>query len=72
MDIITDVIDTTINFTKDTFDKAMNIWDSFDEDKKKLYIGCAIAAVCVLAVACIAYGIGTAHGRKIALEEDDF
>ena len=72
MDIFTNAIDTAVNFTKDTFNKVMDIWNSFDEDKKKLYIGCAIAVTCVLVVACVAYGIGTAHGRKVALEEDDF
>ncbi len=72
MDIVMNVIDTTVSFTKETINKAMKIWDSFDEDKKKLYIGCAVAVVCVIAVAGIAYGIGKAHGRNLAFEEDDF
>ncbi len=72
MDILTNAIDTTISFTKETIDKALEIWDSFDEDEKKLYIGCAIAACCVIVVACLAYGIGKAQGRNLAFEEDDF
>ena len=70
MDIFVNAIDTTISFTKETLNKAKNVWDSFDEDEKKLYIGCAIAAVCVIAVAIICYGIGKAQGRKIALEDE--
>ena len=72
MDVVVNAIDTAIDFTKNTINRAMEIWDSFDDDKKKLYIGCAIAALCVIAVAGIAYGIGKAHGRNIALEDDDF
>ena len=72
MDIVVNAIDTAVDFTKNTINKAMEIWESFDEDQKKLYIGCAIAAVCVIALVGIAYGIGKAHGRSIALEEEDF
>ena len=72
MDLVTNVINTAIDFTKDTINKAMNIWESFDEDKKKLYVGCAIAVVCVIVVAGIAYSIGKAHGRNDACECEDF
>ncbi len=72
MDVVVNVIDTAVDFTKRTLNKAMDLWESFDEDQKKLYIGCAIAAVCAIAIVGIAYGIGKAHGRSIALEEEDF
>ena len=72
MDIVVNVIDTAVDFTKNTINKAMDLWDSFDDDKKKLYAGCAVAVVCVIVLVGIAYGIGKAHGRNIALEEEDF
>ncbi len=72
MDVVVNAIDTAIDFTKDALNKAMDIWESFDEDKKKLYIGCAVAALCVIAIVGIAYGIGKAHGMNVALEDDDF
>ena len=66
------VVDTAIDFCKDKINKAMDIWDSFDEDQKRLYIGCA-AVVCVaIVVAAVAYGLGNAHGKRVALEEEDF
>ena len=70
MDIMT-CVDSAIEFAKDKLDSAMNFWDSLEEDKKKLLIGCAIAAVAVIAVASIAYGIGKAQGRKLAFEEEE-
>ncbi|MBQ3796441.1 MAG: hypothetical protein II842_09205 [Butyrivibrio sp.] len=72
MDVVVNAIDTAIDFTKNTINKAMDIWESFDEDKKKLYIGCAVAALCVIVIAGIAYGIGKAQGRKSSFEDDDF
>ena len=72
MDVVVNVIDTAIDFTKNTINKAMDIWESFDDDKKKLYTGCAIVAVCLIVIVGIAYSIGKAHGRSIALEEEDF
>lgn len=72
MDIVVNVIDTAVDFIKNTINKAMEIWDSFDDDQKKLYAGCAVALVCVVVLVGIAYGIGKAQGRSIALDEDDF
>ena len=48
---MTEFVDAAIEFAKDKLDQAMEIWDSFDEDKKKLLIGCAVAGVCVIVVA---------------------
>jgi hypothetical protein len=72
MDVVVNVIDTAIDFTKNTINKAMDVWESFDEDKKKLCTYCAVAAVCLIAIVGIAYAIGKAHGRSIAREEEDF
>ena len=33
---MTEFVDAAIEFAKDKLDQAMEIWDSFDEDKKKL------------------------------------
>ncbi len=66
------VVDSAVGFCKDKIDKAMDIWEGFDEDQKKLLIGCAVAAVAVIVIASIAYGIGKAQGRKLAFEDDDF
>ena len=72
MDVVVNVIDTAVDFTKNTINKAIEVWDGFDEDKKKLCTCCAVAAVCLIVIVGIAYGIGKAHGRSIALEEEDF
>ena len=66
------VVDTTIDFCKDKINKAMEVWDSFDEDQKRLYIGCAAVVLTVIVIASVAYGLGSAHGRRAALEEEDF
>ena len=66
------VVDSTISFCKDKISKAVDIWESFDEDEKKLYIGCAAVACLVIVVAALAYGLGSAHGRRLSLEEEDF
>ena len=66
------VVDTAVDFCKDQINKAMELWDSFDENKKKLLIGCAVCVVAVIAVAGIAYGLGKTQGKRIALEEEDF
>ena len=63
-------LDAAISFAKDKIDKGLEIWEGFDDDQKKLLIGCAVAAVSVIVIASIAYGIGKSHGRKLALEED--
>lgn len=67
---MTEFLDAAISFAKDKIDKGLEIWEGFDENQKKLLIGCAIAAVSVILIASIAYGLGKSHGRKIALEED--
>ena len=71
MDIVK-VITTLVDFCKAGFDKGMKIWDSLDEDKKKLYIGCAITAVVAVVIVGIAYSLGTSHGKRLALEEEEF
>ena len=72
MDFFVGVVDNTVDFFKSTLNKAVDFWDGLDEDRKKLYIGCAIAAVAVICVASVAFAIGKAHGRNLALEEEDF
>ncbi len=71
MDFVS-VIDGTMDFCKTQINKVLDIWDSFDEDKKKLCIGIACAVALVIVVAGIAYGLGTAHGKRVALEDEDF
>ena len=66
------VVDTAVGFCKDKINKAMELWDSFDADQKKLLIGCAVCVVAIIAVAGIAYGLGKAQGKRLALEEEDF
>ena len=67
---MTEFLDAAISFAKDKIDKGLEIWEGFDDDQKKLLIGCAVAAVSVIVIASIAYGIGKSHGTKLALEED--
>ena len=69
---MTEFLDATISFAKEKIDKAMDIWEGFDDDQKKLLIGCAIAGVAVIVIASVAYGIGKSQGRRLALEEEDF
>ncbi len=71
MDIMT-YVDSAIEFGKDKLDKLNDFWESIDDDRKKLLIGCAIAAVSIVVIASIAYGIGKAHGKRIAFEEEEF
>ena len=66
------VVDSTIDFCKDKIDKALDIWDGFDEDQKRFYIGCAAVVLAVIVVASIAYGLGSASGRRSVLDEEDF
>ena len=72
MDTIVNVIDTAVKFTEDKVKKAIKVWDGFDDDKKKLCTCCVVVGVCLIVIVGIAYGIGKAHGRSIALEEEDF
>lgn len=66
------MIDSVVEFAKDKIDRVMDFWDSLEEDKKKLLIGCVVASVSVILIASIAYSIGKSQGRKIAIEEEDF
>ena len=65
-------IDGAIEFAKDKIDRVMDFWDNLEEDKKKLLIGCVVAAVSVIVIVSIAYSIGKSQGKKIAIEEEDF
>ncbi|SFP52003.1 hypothetical protein SAMN04487928_10355 [Butyrivibrio proteoclasticus] len=69
---MTEFVDAAIEFAKDKFDHVMKIWNGFDDDQKKLMIGCAVACVCVIVVASVCYGLGKARGKKLALMEEDF
>ena len=72
MDIVMNFIDSAISFAKEKIDTVMDFWDGLDDDKKKLFIGCVVAAVSVIVIASIAYGIGKSQGKKLAIEEEDF
>lgn len=63
-------LDNAITFAKDKIDFVMDKWDSLSEEKKKLFIGCAVVAVSVIVVCAIAYSIGKSHGRRSVFEED--
>ncbi len=69
---MTEFIDAAISFAKDKIDKGLEFWNGFEDDKKKLLIGCAVAAMSVIVIASIAYGIGKSHGKRLALDEEDF
>ncbi len=71
MDIM-NYVDSAIEYGKDKLDRLNDFWESIDDDRKKLLIGCAIAAVAFVCIASLAYSIGKAHGRRIAFEEEDF
>ncbi len=66
------ITDGVISFAKEKIDTVMDFWNGLEDDKKKLFIGCAVCAVCVVCVAAVAYGIGRAQGRRLAFEEEDF
>lgn len=66
------VIDTAVNFAKDKIDKVLDIWEDMEEDKQKLIIGCAVCAVAVIVIASVFYALGTAHGKRVAFEDDEF
>ncbi len=69
---MTEFVDSALGFAKDKIDRGLEFWNDLDEDKKKLFIGCAIAAVSVIVIASIAYGIGKSHGKRLAFDEEDF
>ena len=69
---ITALVGNVIDFAKDKIDRALEFWDELDENKKKLMIGCAVAAVSIIVVASVAYCLGKACGKKAALEDDEF
>ena len=71
MDIMS-YIDSAVEYGKDKLDRLSDFWESIDDDRKKLLIGCAVGVVCVVVIAAIAYSIGKAHGARIAFEEEDF
>ena len=69
---ITALVGNVVDFATDKIDKVLDYWDNLDDNKKKLLIGCTVAAVSIIVVASIAYGLGKACGKKIALEDDEF
>ncbi|MBO6240287.1 MAG: hypothetical protein J6O61_05530 [Butyrivibrio sp.] len=69
---MTEFLDAAVTFAKEKIDRAMEIWDSFDEEKKKMLIGCAAVCVGVIVLASVFYGLGKARGKKIALMDEDF
>ena len=69
MDIMS-YVDSAIEFSKDKIDKVLAFWNDLEDDRKKL--GCVAATCLVIVVAGIAYGIGKAHGERLAFEEEDF
>ncbi len=72
MEFVMDVFDNCISFAKEKLDTVMNFWEELEDDKKKLLIGCAVAAVAIICVASVAYAIGKSNGKRLALEEEDF
>ena len=71
MDIMS-FVDSAIEFSKDKIDKVLDFWNGLEDDRKKLLIGCIAATCVVIVVAGVAYGIGKAHGERLAFEEEDF
>lgn len=72
MEFAMNILNEGINFAKNKIDTVMNFWEELEDDKKKLLIGCAVAAAAVICVASVAYAIGKSNGKKLALEEEDF
>jgi hypothetical protein len=72
MEFLMSILDGTMEFAKSVLDVVTDFWNDLDEDKKKLFLGCVVAGVAIIAVASIAYGIGKAQGRRLAIEEEDF
>ncbi|WP_024864565.1 hypothetical protein [Butyrivibrio sp. FCS014] len=72
MDIVMNIIDGAINFSKETVDAALGAWEKLDDNKKKLFIGCLAASAAIIAVAVIAYKLGKAHGQNEFLDDEDF
>ena len=72
MEFLMSIFDGTMEFAKSVLDVVTDFWNDLDEDKKKLFLGCVVAGVAIIAVASIAYGIGKAQGRRLAIEEEDF
>ena len=65
-----DFVDNALTFAKDKLEILMDKWDSLSEEKKRIFIGCAVVAVTVIIVAAIAYGIGKSNGKRSVFEED--
>ena len=71
MDVVK-FVDSALGFCKEKINKALDIWESFDEDEKRLYIGCAAVVLTVIVVVSVAYSLGNAHGRRVAIEDEEF
>lgn len=65
-------VDSAVEYGKDKLNRLSDFWESIDEDRKKLLVGCAVVTVCVVVIASIAYSLGKSAGRRIAFEEEDF
>ncbi len=71
MDFMT-VFDDCISFAQEKIDKVMEFWNSLEENKKRLLIGCAVASVAVILLVSVAYNLGKARGERLAFDEEDF
>ena len=69
---VKEIFDNAVDFGKDKIDEAMSYWDDLDEDKQKLFIGCAVVVVSVIVIASVFYALGKKSGRRAALYDDDF
>ena len=69
---VKEVFDGAVDFGKEKIDKALSFWDDLDEDRQKLFIGCAVVVVSVIIIASVAYALGKSSGRRRAYLEEDF
>lgn len=70
MKIFIDILNAAIEFGAYRLTRFFDFWEALDEYKRRVAVGCAIAAVGVICVAAIAYALGKAAGEREALEED--
>ena len=51
MEFLMSILDGTMEFAKSVLDVVTDFWNDLDEDKKKLFLGCVVAGVAIIAVA---------------------